>query len=77
MVPGLSVGGRVEPDLAQVVECSTVMVLIILSILLNGPICSLGYFPFQPVVNQRLWGMVSCLWWDSVYKRPLAAYQKE
>ena len=29
-------------------------------------ICSLGYFPFQPVVHQRLF----CLW-ESAYKDPL------
>ena len=46
-------------------------------ILLSGPTCSLGYFPFQPVIhNWFIKGRgMSCLW-DGAYKRLLAAYRK-
>ena len=48
-------------DVAQVVEHSAVEVWILLhgeSILHGRCICSLGYFPFQPVVHD--WSMKSC-----------------
>ena len=47
-----------ERAVAQVVECPPVKVSIILLILLSGPICSLRYFPFQPVVLN--WSIKGC-----------------
>ena len=49
-------------DVAQAVEHSVVMVWILLyggSILHGGCICSLGYFPLQPVVHN--WFIKSCV----------------
>ena len=40
-----------EGDIAQMVECPPVKLSIILLILHSGPICSLGYLPFKPVVH--------------------------
>ena len=45
-------------DVAQVVECPPVNIFITLSILLSGPICSLGYFPLQLVVHN--WSIKGC-----------------
>ena len=68
-------------DLAQVVEHSAVKVWILLhggSIPHGRSICSLGYFPFQSVVNNwsiKVYGMC-CPVYGKVYIS-LAAYQKE
>ena len=70
-----------ERDVAQLIACPPLKRSVIGSILLSGPSCSLGYFPFQPVVhnavhNQRPLYVLFCLW-KSAYKRSLAAYRKE
>ena len=41
----------VERDVAQSIACPTLKRSVVGSILLSGPSCSLGYFPFQPVVH--------------------------
>ena len=63
-------------DIAQAVVHPPVKILIIRSTLHSGCICSLGYFPFRPVVHQWLWYVLSYLL-ESAYKTSLAAYQKE
>ena len=40
-----------ERDVAQSVACPPLKRSVVGSILLSGPSCSLGYFPFQPVVH--------------------------
>ena len=40
-----------ERDVAQSIACTPLKRSVIGSILLSGPSCSLGYFPFQPVVH--------------------------
>ena len=40
-----------ERDVAQSIACPPLKRSVIGSILLSGPRCSLGYFPFQPVVH--------------------------
>ena len=40
-----------ERDVAQLIACPPLKRSVIGSILLSGPSCSLGYFPFQPVVH--------------------------
>ena len=40
-----------ERDVAQSIACPPLKRSVIGSILLSGPSCSLGYFPFQPVVH--------------------------
>ena len=40
-----------ERDVAQSIACAPLKRSVIGSILLSGPSCSLGYFPFQPVVH--------------------------
>ena len=47
-----------ERDIAQMVEHPPLKVKIIWSILYSGCICSLGYFPFQPVVYN--WSIKDC-----------------
>ena len=39
-----------ERDVAQSIACPPLKRSVVGSILLSGPSCSLGYFPFQPVV---------------------------
>ena len=39
-----------ERDVAQSIVCPPLKRSVVGSILLSGPSCSLGYFPFQPVV---------------------------
>ena len=46
--PVLSIGER---DVAQSIACTPLKRSVVGSILLSGPSCSLGYFPFQPVVH--------------------------
>ena len=40
-----------ERDVAQSIACLPLKQSVVGSILLSGPSCSLGYFPFQPVVH--------------------------
>ena len=40
-----------ERDVAQSITCPPLKRSVVGSILLSGPSCSLGYFPFQPVVH--------------------------
>ena len=40
-----------ERDVAQSLACPPLKRSVVGSILLSGPSCSLGYFPFQPVVH--------------------------
>ena len=40
-----------ERDVAQSIACPPLKRSVIGSILLSGPSCSLGYFPFRPVVH--------------------------
>ena len=40
-----------ERDVAQSIVCLPLKRSVVGSILLSGPSCSLGYFPFQPVVH--------------------------
>ena len=40
-----------ERDVAQTIACPPLKRSVVGSILLSGPSCSLGYFPFQPVVH--------------------------
>ena len=42
---------KTERDVAQSIACPPLKRSVIGSILLSGPSCSLGYFPFQPVVH--------------------------
>ena len=64
----------VEWDLAQTVASLPVNRSFVGSILLSGPICSLGYYPFQPVVHNwfsKVRGMC-CLVCETVHiKNPL------
>ena len=69
-----------ERDVAQSIACPPLKRSVVGSILLSGPSCSLGYFPFQPVVHN--WfikgrGMYCSVYGKSAYKRSLAAYRKE
>ena len=41
----------VERDVAQWIACQPLKRSVVGSIFLSGPSCSLGYFPFQPVVH--------------------------
>ena len=40
-----------ERDVAQSIACPPLKRSVVGSILLSGPSCNLGYFPFQPVVH--------------------------
>ena len=42
---------EIERDVAQSIACLPLKWSVVGSILLSGPSCSLGYFPFQPVVH--------------------------
>ena len=42
---------KLERDVAQSIACPPLKQSVVGSILLSGPSCSLGYFPFQPVVH--------------------------
>ena len=43
--------GPWERDVAQSIACPPLKRSVVGSILLSGPSCRLGYFPFQPVVH--------------------------
>ena len=48
-----------ERDVVQSIACPPLKRSVVESILLSGPSCSLGYFPFQPVVhNCSVYGKV-------------------
>ena len=49
----MKTGSRIstERDVAQSIACPPLKRSVVGSILLSGPSCSLGYFPFQPVVH--------------------------
>ena len=69
-----------ERDVAQSIACTPLKRSVVGSILLSGLSCSLGYFPFQPVVHN--WFIKGRGMYCSVYgkvhiKRSLAAYRKE
>ena len=49
--PRSRVLNRLERDVAQSIACPPLKRSVVGSILLSGPSCSLGYFPFQPVVH--------------------------
>ena len=48
---GAGRSSEVERDVAQSIACPPLKRSVVGSILLSGPSCSLGYFPFQPVVH--------------------------
>ena len=47
----VSLSLSLERDVAQSIACPPLKRSVVGSILLSGPSCSLGYFPFQPVVH--------------------------
>ena len=57
----------VERDVAQSIACPPLKRLVVGSILLSGPSCSLGYFPFQPVVHN--WFIKGRGMYCSVYEK--------
>ena len=68
-----------ERDVAQSIACPPLKRSVVGSILLSGPSCSLGYFPFQPVVHN--WFIKGCGMNCSVYgkvhiKDPLLLNEK-
>ena len=68
-----------ERDVAQSIACPPLKRSVVGSILLSGPSCSLGYFPFQPVVHN--WFIKSRGMYCSVYgkvhiKDPLLLIEK-
>ena len=68
-----------ERDVAQSIVCPPLKRSVVGSILLSGPSCSLGYFPFQPVVHN--WFIKGCGMYCSVYgkvhiKDPLLLIEK-
>ena len=68
-----------ERDVAQSIVCPPLNRSVVGSILLSGPSCSLGYFPFQPVVHN--WFIKGCGMYCSVYgkvhiKDPLLLIEK-
>ena len=72
-------GSRLERDVAQSIACPPLKRSVVGSILLSGPSCSLGYFPFQPVVHN--WFIKGCGMYCSVYgkvhiKDPLLLIEK-
>ena len=56
-----------ERDVAQSIACPPLKRSVVGSILLSGPSCSLGYFPFQPVVHN--WFIKGCGMYCSVYEK--------
>ena len=75
----LRVSSRVERDVAQSIACPPLKRSVVGSILLSGPSCSLGYFPFQPVVHN--WFIKGRCMYCSVYgkvhiKDPLLLIEK-
>ena len=68
-----------ERDVAQSIACPSLKRSVVGSILLSGPSCSLGYFPFQPVVHN--WFIKGRGMYCSVYgkvhiKHPLLLIEK-
>ena len=68
-----------EWDVAQSIACPPLKWSVVGSILLSGPSCSLGYFPFQPVVHN--WFIIGRGMYCSVYgkvhiKDPLLLIEK-
>ena len=68
-----------ERDVAQSIACPPLKRSVVGSILLSGPSCSLGYFPFQPVVHN--WFIKGRCMYCSVYgkvhiKDPLLLIEK-
>ena len=68
-----------ERDVAQSIACPHLKRSVVGSILLSGPSCSLGYFPFQPVVHN--WFIKGRGMYCSVYgkvhiKNPLLLIEK-
>ena len=66
-------------DVAQSIACPPLKRSVVGSILLSGPSCSLGYFPFQPVVHN--WFLKGRGMYCSVYgklhiKDPLLLIEK-
>ena len=75
----LSLSQLRERDVAQSIACPPLKRSVVGSILLSGPSCSLGYFPFQPVVHN--WFIKVCGMYCSVYgkvhiKDPLLLIEK-
>ena len=75
----LRVFSRVERDVAQSIVCPPLKRSVVGSILLSGPSCSLGYFPFQPVVHN--WfikgrGMYCSVYGKVLIKDPLLLIEK-
>ena len=56
-----------ERDVAQSIACPPLKRSVVGSILLSGPSCSLGYFPFQPVVHN--WFIKGRGMYCSVYEK--------
>ena len=68
-----------ERDVAQSIACPPLKRSVVGSILLSGPSCSLGYFPFQPVVHN--WfikgrGMYCSVYGKMHIKDPLLLIEK-
>ena len=68
-----------ERDVAQSIACPPLKRSVVGSILFSGPSCSLGYFPFQPVVHN--WFIKGRGMYCSVYgkvhiKEPLLLIEK-
>ena len=71
--------GKRERDVAQSIACPPLKRSVVGSILLSGPSCSLGYFPFQPVVHN--WfikgrGMYCSVYGKAHIKDPLLLIEK-
>ena len=68
-----------ERDLAQSIACPPLKRSVVGSILLSGPSCSLGYFPFQPVVHNwfiKGHGMYCSVYGKVHIKDPLLLIEK-
>ena len=68
-----------ERDVAQSIACPPLKRSVVGSILLSGPSCSLGYFPFHPVVHN--WfikgrGMYCSVYGNVHIKDPLLLIEK-
>ena len=70
---------KYERDVVQWIACPPLKRSVVGSILLSGPSCSLGYFPFQPVVHN--WfikgrGMYCSVYGNVHIKDPLLLIEK-
>ena len=68
-----------ERDVAQSIACPPLKRSVVGSILLSGPSCSLGYFPFQPVVHNwfiKGHGMYCSVYGKVHIKDPLLLIEK-